>query len=158
MRLFGQGHYEILCEPRVLRRLTTLFMHPAAHLAPACLPPAPTPATVPLFGKAQSAAHCRRSFSDPPLLPCVAIHFFSRSPPFLKGDVDDLNTKCYRNRGALLSQKMRIMVFLTLDEIPWEPCASRPDSKNIRPMYRERKYSKQRQIDIESRARRRDLL
>jgi len=73
MRLFGQEHYEILCEPRVLRRLTTLFMHPVvAHLAPPPLPSHPLP---PLLRKTESSP--RRSAALVFVRFCTTFAFFA---------------------------------------------------------------------------------
>lgn len=68
----------------------------------------------PPFGK-NSPPHAVGSFSEPPLTFLRRGAFFSFPSSFEK----DLNIKCYGNQSALLSQKARIMVFLTL-EISWE--------------------------------------
>lgn len=97
VRLFGQGHYEILCEPRVLRRLTTLFMHPAAHLARSL----PSPHSLRVE---RSPAEAR----IPPIHPSVALH--CRSPPSRR--TRRLWYKvCYRNQSVCYLRKRKSWFF-----------------------------------------------
>lgn len=75
----------------------------------------------PSLRKEQSAAHCRLVLrSTPTFLHCGIFFSF---PSSLKKTSMTLIQSVTEIEIALLSQKVRIMVFLTLDEISWEPCA-----------------------------------